>query len=282
MSETQKPAFDPARFKEQERAGFNLVADRYEDAMEAMTPVTNRMLALAQLQAGQRVLDVATGPGILARAIAGSEGAAIQVVGVDIAEEALNVARHRASQAGYDSLTFQVEDAENLSFENEVFDRIVCSMGLMHFPQPEKALTEMIRVLKPGGRLVAAVWGQAEQAPFIQVALATLARTFPPPKVERPSIFRFGQPEILAKLLGEAGFSQVQTEPVIINITVEDPEDYWKRFLGAAGITAVALAKQPPETLTRLETDSASDLAPYQAANGFDLSSVIMLVAGVK
>jgi ubiquinone/menaquinone biosynthesis C-methylase UbiE len=277
-----KSNFDPAKFKEQERAGFNLVANHYEEATEAIRkPVVTRMLELADLQPGLSLLDVATGPGSLAREAARKLGSG-QVLGVDIAEDALEVARQRAASEGLDFVSFQVEDAENLSLPDNSFDRALCSLGLMHFPHPEKALAEIRRVLKPGGRLVASVWGEAQEAPLIQVALQTLARNFPPPKVERPSMFRFGQPAILEQLVSEAGFAQVKTEKVLVKAESDSPAVYWRRFLNTAGITAVALSKQPPEVQTHLEKDVEKDLAPYRRGDRYDLTSAIMLVTGVK
>ncbi len=276
-SEPNKSGFDPARFKEQERAGFNMVAERYEAAVGSLAPMKDRMLELAELGPGLTVLDVATGPGILARAAARLIGTG-QVLGVDIAEDSLVVARQRAAAEGLTQVSFEVEDAEALTLPDASFDRVLCSLGLMHFPNPEKALSEIRRVLKPGGRLVASVWGEAEEAPLIQVALQTLARNFPPPKVERPSMFRFGQPETLAKLVTASGFKVVQIEKVQIAATAPDAISYWKGFLGTAGITAVALAKQSPEVQAHLEKEVETDLAPYWRDDHYDLTSAVLVV----
>lgn len=277
-----KPAFDPARFKEQERSGFNFVADRYEEATLNFGPAITRMLDLAAVQPGDRVLDVATGPGMVARVAGRAVGATGQVVGVDIAEQSLEVARRKAAEEGLGQVTFEVQDAENLSLPDASFDKVFCSMGLMHFPAPEKALAEMHRVLKPGGKLVAAVWGEAEKSPFIQVALTTLARVFPPPKVERPSMFRFGQPAILEKLVLYAGFSQAQAEEVVTEFSATSPSGYWQQFLDAAGITAVALAKQSVEVQENLKKEVATDLAPYLQDGVYHLDSVLTVVVAVK
>jgi ubiquinone/menaquinone biosynthesis C-methylase UbiE len=277
-----KPSFDPARFKEQERSGFNFVADRYETATSNLGPAITRLLDLATLQPGERVLDVATGPGIVARIAGRAVGTTGQVLGIDIAEQSLEVARRKAASEGLEQVTFEVQDAENLTLPDASFDKVFCSMGLMHFPSPEKALAEMYRVLKPGGKLVAAVWGEAGKSPFIQVALTTLARTFPPPKVERPSMFRFGQPSVLEKLVSQAGFSQAKAEEVAVEFTAASPAAYWQQFLDAAGITAVALAKQPPEVQESLKQEVAADLKPYLKDGVYHLDSSLTVVVAVK
>ena len=277
-----KTSFDPARFKEQERSGFNFVADRYEEATLNFGPAITRMLDLATLHPGERVLDVATGPGMVARIAARAVGTTGQVVGVDIAEQSLEVARQKAAGEGLGQLTFEAQDAENLTLPDNSVDKVFCSMGLMHFPSPEKALAEIYRVLKPGGKLVAAVWGEAHKSPFIQVALTTLARTFPPPKVERPSMFRFGQPAVLEKLVSAAGFSQAAAEEVGIEFTASEPAGYWQQFLDAAGITAVALAKQPVEVQERLKKEVATDLEPYLKDGVYHLDSTLIVVVALK
>jgi ubiquinone/menaquinone biosynthesis C-methylase UbiE len=277
----EKAAFDPVRFKEQERNGFNFVAERYETAMRVARPAVERLFALAELEEGLHVLDVATGPGIVARQVARLVGSGGSVVGVDLAEEALEKARQRAAAENLLQVKFEVADAEALGFEAQSFDRVFCSMALMHFPYPEKALLEFKRLLKPGGKLLASVWGEEGTAPFIEVALATLARNFPPPKVTRPSMFRFGKAEVLEKLVQEAGFRQVQVESVALKINLPDAATYWHTFLDAAGITAVVLAKQSPEMRAHLEKDVALDLAPYYKDLGYYLESVIMVVSAI-
>lgn len=274
----EKVAFDPVRFKEQERNGFNFVADRYEAAMTIASPAVERLLTLAELEVGQDVLDVATGPGIIARQVAHLVGPGGRVVGIDLAENALEKARAQATAENLTQVTFEVADAEALGFEDHRFDRVFCAMALMHFPQPEKALLEFRRVLKPKGKLLASVW--SEEAPFISVALATLTRNFPPPKVERPSMFRFGKAAVLAKLVQEAGFQQIEVESVTLRISFPDPASYWRNFLDIAGITTVVLTKQPPEVREHLEKDVALDLAPYHKnSGGYDLESRIMIVS---
>lgn len=277
----EKAAFDPERFKAQERAGFNLVANQYEDSMHQAQPATLQLLAMGDLSEGLRVLDVATGPGIVARQAARLVGTG-QVVGVDIAEEAIEVARQKAVQEKLTNVSFQVGDAEALDFEAGSFDRVFCAMGLMHFPHPEQALTEFKRVLKPGGKLLASVWSEEADSPFIAVALQTLNRTFPPPKVARPSMFRFGNPTVLAQLVETVGFSEVEVQPVQLEAFFPDAASYWRIFLGAAGITAVALAKQPAEIHQKLEQEVAQDLAPYAKDGGYFLTSIIQVVKASK
>jgi ubiquinone/menaquinone biosynthesis C-methylase UbiE len=275
-------AFDPKRFKEQERAGYNLIAARYEDASTARAPVMARMLELAALAPGLSLLEVASGPGMLAREAARGMGATASVVAADIAEAALDEGRKRAAAEGLANIRFQAEDAEALSFDNASFDRVICGMGLMHFPDAATAAREMLRVLKPGGSLVASVWGEEERVPFLACALHCLQRNLPPPKVERPSIFRFGSKQALSALIGNAGFTDIHIEFADIQAAVPDAAAYWRNFLDLAGITTVVLAKLPQETQDQLSRDVARDLEPYRSDTGYVLPGEVLMVRARK
>lgn len=274
--------FDPKRFKEQERAGYNLIATRYEDASTARAPIMARMLELATLAPGLSLLEVASGPGMLAREAARRMGETAAVVGADIAEAALDEGKKRAAAEGLRNIRFQVEDAEALSFADASFDRALCGMGLMHFPSADVAAREILRVLKPGGYFVASVWGEEERVPFLACALHCLQRNLPPPKVERPSIFRFGSTQALDALIRNAGFTELSIETATIEAEVPDAATYWRNFLDLAGITTVVLAKLPQETQDTLAHDVARDLEPYRRGSGYVLPGEVQIVCARK
>jgi ubiquinone/menaquinone biosynthesis C-methylase UbiE len=270
-------AFDPKRFKEQERAGYNLIAARYEAASGAREPVKARLLDLAALRPGLAVLDVASGPGMLAREAARRVAHGGTVVAADIAETALDEGRRRAVEEGVSNIRFQVEDAEALSFAADQFDRVVSGFGFMHFPVAADAAREMFRVLRFGGRLAAAVWGAEERVPFLSCALNCLQRNLPPPKVARPSIFRFGTPGAFASLLADAGFGSIRIESMAITAAFADAAEYWSTFLALAGVTTVALAKLPQDVQAHLARDVAQDLESYRSAAGYTLSGEVLI-----
>ncbi len=110
------------------------------------------MVAAARLTGDERVLDIATGPGYIAEAFA---GAAREVVGVDLTDAMLAIAKERTNQRGISNVSFRAADAQNLPFENGVFDVVVCRLALHHLQKPLQVLREMARVCLAGGRVLA-------------------------------------------------------------------------------------------------------------------------------
>jgi len=110
-----------------------------------------RLVATARLKGTERVLDIATGPGYIAEAFA---GAAREVVGVDLTEAMLAIARERTSERGVGNVSFRAADAQNLPFDNEAFDVVVCRLALHHLLKPLSVVREMARVCRSGGTVL--------------------------------------------------------------------------------------------------------------------------------
>ena len=110
-----------------------------------------RLVAAARLNGSERVLDIATGPGYIAEAFA---GAAREVVGVDLTEAMLAIARERTAARGVPNVSFRVADAQNLTFDNEAFDVVVCRLALHHLLKPLNVVREMARVCRRGGTVL--------------------------------------------------------------------------------------------------------------------------------
>jgi SAM-dependent methyltransferase len=155
----------------------------------------------AELRPGQRVLDVACGTGVLARHAAERVGPAGRVVGLDLNEGMLEVGRRRAP-----AIEWRQGPAEALPFADESFDAVVSQFGLMFFTDRVRALREMLRVLKPGGRLALAVWDRLENAPGFAALVVLLRRLFGEEMARTlHAPFCLGDPEVLKMLFVEAG-----------------------------------------------------------------------------
>jgi SAM-dependent methyltransferase len=142
---------DPAKFQQFEHSGWEAVSDGYEKHFAKLTAQSvPALLDAAGLEAGMRLLDVCTGPGMLAAA-ALDRGAA--ATGLDFSSQVIAIARRNVAGAAFDQ-----GDAQDLPYDDASFDAVVCGYGIMHVPDPEQALREMRRVVKPGGRIALSVW----------------------------------------------------------------------------------------------------------------------------
>lgn len=250
-----------------ERAGFNRIAARYADGAHLRAELAAALLDAAALEPGLRVLDLASGPGLLARDAALQVAPGGSVLATDIAEAMLAEGARRC--AGHaDTPCFAAADAEHLCLADTSVDRVLAGLALFVFPHPERALAEMRRVLVPGGRVALSVWGPRESVPLIHRAQDCIARLLPPPKVARPSVFRFGEAQVMQDLLAKAGFVDIRIRPCEFSCHFDGADAYWQAFLDLAGGAAEAIGRLPEATRQALRTAVADDLASHGDGRG--------------
>ncbi len=211
--------------------GWARLAERIEDIHD---DVTGPMLAGAGPLAGRRVLELGSGPGTLAARLAEQVGKAGSLVASDVAVGMVEVLRERVP----DSVDVQQIDATAIPLPDTSVDVVLFRMGLMLVPAPERALAEIRRVLRPGGRLALAVWGDMGHNPWLTSVGMSAAMTG---LVDRPPIlpggpFSLGDPADLEKRVRDAGF-----EPVTVTV-----EDAVRRYAGAAEHLEMVCALAPP------------------------------------
>lgn len=212
-----KSGYDPQTYQDFERSGWNRNAGRYADGFGRSTaPFADHLLDAAAVGAGTRLLDLACGPGDLtARAV--SRGAF--AVGVDLAEEMVAEAGRR-----YPQLEFREAPAEALPFGDTSFDATCCSFGMHHFAEPERAASEVYRVLAPNGRFAFTVWSGERSALFEIVMGAVKAHGDPDvPLPEGPPIFGPAKGG-WKRLLDDAGFVDTVIEEITADLVIESAD----------------------------------------------------------
>jgi ubiquinone/menaquinone biosynthesis C-methylase UbiE len=169
---------------------------------------TAKVADAARIQPGQRVLDIACGTGILARTVAERVGASGSVIGLDVNEGMLAVAARKAPQ-----IEWRQGRAEALPFENDNFDAVVSQFGLMFFEDRPLAIREMLRVLRPGGRLAVAVWDSLEHIPGYAAMVDMLRRLISEEAANRlRAPFTLGNVQTLKSVFDAAGVSETVIE----------------------------------------------------------------------
>ncbi|HEX5938418.1 MAG TPA: methyltransferase domain-containing protein [Actinomycetota bacterium] len=190
-----------------------------------LVPLTRFVVDLAAPREGERVLDLACGTGIAARTVAPIVGSSGTVVGVDVAPPMLEVARSLPPPEGA-TIEWREGDASALVLPDASFDVVVCQQGLQFFPDRAATAAEVLRVLAPGGRFVAAVWQGIDRQPFWKGFSEVEARNLAPLglTIEDARLpFSWGDAEPLRSLLEEAGFSSIElsTAMVMANFAAE-------------------------------------------------------------
>jgi ubiquinone/menaquinone biosynthesis C-methylase UbiE len=205
--------------------------DRRADQMADMADRLNQpLIEAASIEPGHRVLDLASGVGEPALGIARRVGEAGSVTATDLVPEMLAGSRRRAAEAKLGNIAFEIADMEEMTFEDESFDRVTCRFGLMFVPDPVRALGEARRVLVPEGRAAFMVWGPLEDTTNFRVFRAAAAEVFAadtaPPDFSTP--FRLGQPGTLASLFEAAGFSAVEERELRFAPRVPADRAFWR------------------------------------------------------
>ena len=205
--------------------------------------LTAELLELAAPRPGERLLELACGPGGLGLAAAPRVAPSGEVVLSDVAPEMAAIAAQRAAALGLDNVSARVLDIEHIDEPDGAYDIVLCREGLMFAVDPARAAREIQRVLRPGGRAAVAVWGPRERNPWLAVILdavsAQLGAPVPPPGVPGP--FSLADPEQLAAILSGAGLTDVTVRELPVPLRAGSFEEWWNRTTALAGPLAKIL-----------------------------------------
>jgi SAM-dependent methyltransferase len=250
---------------------------------ETSTPITSRMLELADLRPGDRVLELACGPGGAGLAAARRIEPGGEVVMSDIAPEMTAIAAARAKEQGVGNVSTLELDLEQISQPDGSYDAVLCREGLMLVPDPDRAAAEIARVLRPGGRVAVAVWGPRSSNPWLGIILdavsAQLGTPVPPPGIPGP--FSLDDAGRVERLFVEAGFSEVVVDEVHLAHRAASFEEWWAARSALAGPLAKMLAALSADVVGAIKSRAREALAPFEIPGGVELPGV-SFVAGAR
>jgi SAM-dependent methyltransferase len=268
--------YDPAAFHRFEHDGWERLSQGYHRYWEALTTqAVPGLLAATEVAKGTHVLDIACGPGYVSGA-ASARGAT--TVGVDFSEKMILLARSVFSE-----LDFQFGDAEDLPFAEDIFDVVLINFGVLHFPDPDKALAEACRVLKTGGRLALSNWAKSENS-AIEIAMKAIAEEGSL-KVGLPAgtpLYRFADHDECRAVLGGIGFENITCTELPLTWRLPRPDVLMENFRQATARMSGLLNAQDPEALPAISAAMAEACAPYDQGNVTVLQMPAVLTAGTK
>lgn len=280
---------DPQAIKERQRQEWDAAAAgwrKYDERLRQLTaPVTQRLLELASVEPGHRVLDIACGtgePALPAAEVVGPEG---YVLGTDISAEMLAVAREKAQDQGLANVEFREVDAEELEAEPDSFDAVTCRWGIMFMPNPTGCLRRAHSALKPGGRIALSVWGKPERNSWVALPVMVLRKyvDMPMPQPGEPGIFAFADSDRLASTLREAGFRDVEVEETELPMAVfESGREYWQQTLEIAAPIAALVERLPADQQRTVGEEIAAAAGGGDPDGKVSLNGCPLLAIGVK
>ena len=248
-------------------------------------PITVALLEAAAIERAESVLDVAGGAGEPSLTIANALHVKGTVVFSDGVREMVLTARNEADRLGLTNLHFTQCVGEALPFQSHAFDAVVSRLGVMLFSEPAASIREMVRVLKPNGRMALAVWHTQISNPFFYVAASVLARYVesPPEDHDAPGAFRFAEPGKLDGLLMAAGAIDVNSS--LLKFTIEaaiTPRQFWQLRSELSETLRGKLA-----TLSQAQLDSISNEVEKAGEAFYDRGSMrfpaeVLIVSGRK
>src|SRR5918994_2538137 len=217
---------------------------RRAEIEEYATPVRQWMLRALDPHEGDTLLELAAGvgdTGFEAAAIIGGSG---RLITSDFSPAMLDAARRRGAELGLENVDYRVIDAERIELADDSVDGVLCRFGYMLMEDPVAALADTRRVLRPGGRLVLAVWGPPDRNPLFMIPARSLVQRghLPPPEPPpAPGLFSMADPERTAALLRDAGFEQARTEELTLIFPPPSAEAFVEFMADTAGPIAMAL-----------------------------------------
>ena len=240
-------------------------------------PFMRPLLAMAPPWPGARVLDVACGTGVVARAAAPAVAPGGYVVAVDRSPAMAAATRIRAYEEAAPRLHAAVMDAHSLALRDTSFDVVYCQFGLMLMAEPARAAAELARVVRPGGTVAAVVWGPPSSvvgfAAYFATAHATVSQALPP---EQHPVFSLSAPSALGTLLFDAGLRVEREARMAVEDSALDLDSYWAWVSEVLGFPVAVnggwqmrrIVDYPPAVQERARTDALARVAPYVQPDG--------------
>lgn len=249
---------------------------------ESARQVSEWLVDQVDPQSGETVLELGAGPGETGFLAAERVGPGGRLISTDLGPGMVETARRGAEAGGLTNVECKVMDAQDIDLADASVDGVICRFAIMLMPRPQNAISESLRVLRPGRRLAYAVWGPPRRNPWLTALGAALGQTghlavgdaFGP-----GGVCSLAQPDRNRELLVAAGFSDILVEEIPGVMRFEDVDDYWDLQSQVAGAMALLAGSLPAAEVARVRDHLEVILDPYETLGGYDLPSLAVVVS---
>ncbi len=262
---------------------FDLVAAGYDDAALRFFPFcADRLIARLNPAPGTKLLDIATGTGVVALAAAQAVGAQGRVMAIDLAGAMLDRLQEKIVKFGIPNIDLHVMDAAALDFRRDYFDYVLCSFGIFFLPDMSAALRGWLRVLKPGGRVVFTTFGKRAFQPMMELFVQRLQRhgVLSPDDSPTTAGTRLADPGRCRELLGSAGLRQIEVTTEQLGYHLKDESQWWDVLWNSG--TRGWIEQIPPAQRELFKTEHLAEIHPLVGEQGLWLDVEVHFAGGTK
>ena len=246
--------------RQQQKESWNKISagwKKWDDmTMDFLKPMGDEIIRTLNIKEDDIILDVAAGTGEPGLTIATMLTSG-KVYITDIAENMVEIARENAIRRGIANVETITAEVSELPFADNSFDVISCRFGFMFFPDMELAAKEMVRVLKPGGRIATSVWSVAEKNFWVTAIMGSINKNISMPAAipGSPGMFRCSSGRFMTDLFSNAGLKNISETEIFGKLNCGNAEGYWDFMSEVAGPVAAALGKADEEVKAKIKCE---------------------------
>ena len=262
-----------------QRYGWDKASAFYEAYWQKqLFPAQQRLLQLANIKGGEKIIDIACGTGLVSFPAAEQSGAAGFVMANDISDKMVETGTAIAKERKLSNISFQRMDAEELGVEDNSFDIALCALGLMYFPDPLKAIKQMHRILKPGGHAVVAVWGRRKYCGWAEVFEIVDRRVA---SEVCPMFFNLGNEGTLQQYMNAGGFRNISIEKINTELDYSSGDEACgAAFMG--GPVALAYSKFSDDVKKEVYKEYLDSINSFKKTDGYHVPGEFVVGIGFK
>ena len=254
-----------------------------ELVMDFLKPMGDEIIRLLNPQKTDVILDVASGTGEPGLTIAAKLSGG-KVIITDLADHMLEIARENAESRGIYNIETVTCDVCDLPFPDNTFDAISCRFGFMFFPDMLLAANEMVRVLKPGGKIATSVWNVPEKNFWVTAIMGTINKNMelPPPPPGSPGMFRCAKDGFISEIFSQAGLKNISQTEIFGKLNCKTSDAYWGMQTEVGAPIVAALSKASDDIKEKIKIETYAALSQKYPDGNIIIDSSALVIYGEK